>query len=45
VDRELRIDTEVPEMLPEGRRKGVALSNFGMPPVVRALRVWRYAGP
>lgn len=41
VDRDLRIDTEVSYPLPEKRLKTVALSNFGGPPVVRHLRVWR----
>jgi len=41
VDRELRVDAEVSYPLPEKRLKTVALSNFGGPPVVRNLRVWR----
>lgn len=44
VDRELRIDTEVSRPLPEGRRRTVALSNFGGPPRVRSLRIWRATG-
>jgi hypothetical protein len=41
VDRELRIDTEVAYPLRDKRLKTAALSNFGGPPVVRNLRVWR----
>jgi ferric-dicitrate binding protein FerR (iron transport regulator) len=41
VDRDLRIDTEIDHPLPEGRRRTVSLSNFGAPPVVKSLRVWK----
>ena len=44
VDRDLRIDTEVNHPLADGRRRAFAISNFGAPPVVRALRAWK-AGP
>jgi ferric-dicitrate binding protein FerR (iron transport regulator) len=43
VDRELRIDTVLDHPLPEGRRRRFAISNFGSPPVLRALRVWKKA--
>lgn len=41
VDRELRLDTQITHALPSGRKRTFALSNFGLPPVVKALRVWR----
>jgi ferric-dicitrate binding protein FerR (iron transport regulator) len=41
VDRELRIDTEIDHPLPRGRRRTVSLSNFGAPPIVKSLRVWK----
>ncbi len=41
VDRELRIDTEITHALPEGRRRTFAISNYGAPPLLRALRVWK----
>jgi hypothetical protein len=41
VDREVRIDTEVSHPLATGRKKTFAISNFGEPPVIRALRVWK----
>jgi hypothetical protein len=43
VDRELRIDTEITHALPEGRRRTFAFSNYGAPPLLRALRVWKAA--
>jgi ferric-dicitrate binding protein FerR (iron transport regulator) len=43
VDRELRIDTEIAHALPDGRRRSFAISNFGAPPVIRALRAWKAA--
>lgn len=41
VDDQLRIDTEVTQALPEGRRRTVSLSNFGDPAVVKRFRVWK----
>jgi hypothetical protein len=43
VDRELRIDTEITHALPEGRRRTFAISNYGAPPLLRGLRVWKAA--
>jgi ferric-dicitrate binding protein FerR (iron transport regulator) len=43
VDRQLRIDTEIAHALPDGRRRSFALSNFGAPPTIRSLRVWKAA--
>jgi ferric-dicitrate binding protein FerR (iron transport regulator) len=43
VDRQLRIDTEITHALPDGRRRSFALSNFGAPPTIRTLRVWKAA--
>jgi ferric-dicitrate binding protein FerR (iron transport regulator) len=43
VDRQLRIDTEIAHALPDGRRRTFALSNFGAPPTIRSLRVWKAA--
>lgn len=40
LDGELRLDTEIRHALPAGRKKTFALSNFGSPPIVKALRVW-----
>jgi hypothetical protein len=45
VDAELHIDTVINHPLPEGRRRRVALSNFGESPVVRTLRVWKAESP
>jgi ferric-dicitrate binding protein FerR (iron transport regulator) len=45
IDRELRLDTEITHSLPEGRKRTFALSNFGAPPVIRSLRVWKAASP
>jgi ferric-dicitrate binding protein FerR (iron transport regulator) len=45
IDRELRLDTEITHSLPEGRKRTFALSNFGAPPVIRSLRVWKAAAP
>ena len=41
VDGELRIDTELSHPLPKDRRKTFAISNFGEPPLIRSLRVWK----
>ncbi|MBV8881292.1 MAG: FecR domain-containing protein [Planctomycetaceae bacterium] len=41
VDGQSRIDTEVTQPLPEGRRHTVSMSNFGAPPKVKSLRVWK----
>ena len=43
IDRELRLDTEISHPLPEGRRKSFAISNYGAPPLLRGLRVWKAA--
>ena len=43
IDRDLRIDTEIAHPLADGRRRAFAISNFGAPPVIRALRVWKAA--
>lgn len=43
VDRELRIDTEVAHPLANDRRRVFAISNFGSPPLIRSLRIWRAA--
>jgi ferric-dicitrate binding protein FerR (iron transport regulator) len=40
IDSQIRIDTEVTQPLPEGRRRTFSLSNFGAEPVVKSLRVW-----
>ncbi|HXG62846.1 MAG TPA: FecR family protein [Planctomycetota bacterium] len=45
VDRELRIDTEIDHPLPPARRRTVSLSNFGAPPLVKSLRVWKLGTP
>jgi hypothetical protein len=45
IDRELRLDTEITHSLPEVRKRTFALSNFGAPPVIRSLRVWKAANP
>ncbi len=45
VDRDLRLDTEVSYPLAEKRLRTVALSNFGGPPIVRNLRVWKRPAP
>jgi len=45
VDGDLRIDAEVSYPLSEKRRKTAALSNFGGPPTVRSLRVWKRPAP
>ena len=41
IDGEVRIDTEVTQPLPEGRRRVFSMSNFGAPPKVKTLRVWK----
>ena len=43
VDGGLRLDTEIRHPLPEGRKKAFALSNYGNPPVIKALRAWKPA--
>jgi ferric-dicitrate binding protein FerR (iron transport regulator) len=43
VDGELRIDTRVTHPVPAGRRSSVAISSFGNPPLIRAMRVWKAA--
>ena len=43
VDRVLRMDTEIDYALPAGRKKTWSISNFGTPPVLKGLRVWRAA--
>jgi hypothetical protein len=43
IDRELRIDTEITHPLPEGRKRTFSISNYGAPPLLRALRVWKAA--
>lgn len=45
IDRELRVDTEIRHPLPESRRRTFALSNYGAPPVLRGLRVWKPEAP
>jgi hypothetical protein len=45
IDRELRLDTEITHPLPDGRKRTFAISNFGAPPVIRSLRVWKAGGP
>jgi hypothetical protein len=45
IDRELRVDTEIRHPLLEGRRRTFALSNYGAPPVLRGLRVWKPEAP
>jgi hypothetical protein len=45
VDREIRIDTELSHALASDRKKTFAISNFGDPPVIRSLRVWKSAPP
>lgn len=41
IDREVRIDTEITHPLPEGRRRVFSISNYGAPPLLRGLRVWK----
>jgi ferric-dicitrate binding protein FerR (iron transport regulator) len=43
VDGQIRIDTEVNHPLAEKRRRTFSLCNFGAPPIVKALRVWKAA--
>jgi ferric-dicitrate binding protein FerR (iron transport regulator) len=43
IDGQPRIDTEVTQPLPEGRRRTYSMSNFGAPPKVKSLRVWKPA--
>lgn len=43
VDGGLRLDTEVRHPLPDGRKRVFALSNYGNPPVIKALRAWKPA--
>ena len=43
IDDQARIDTEVSQPLPEGRRRTFSMSNFGAPPRVKSLRVWKPA--
>ncbi len=45
IDRELLVDTEIRHPLPETRRRTFALSNYGAPPVLRSLRVWKPEAP
>jgi ferric-dicitrate binding protein FerR (iron transport regulator) len=45
IDRELRLDTQIDHKLPDGRKRTFALSNFGAPPVIRSLRVWKAIPP
>ena len=45
VDGDLRVDTEIRHPLPVGRKKVFALSNYGSPPVIKALRAWKPAAP
>ncbi|HLY10088.1 MAG TPA: FecR family protein [Planctomycetota bacterium] len=40
IDGQTRIDTEVTQPLPEGRRRTYSMSNFGAEPLVKSLRVW-----
>lgn len=40
IDGQIRIDTEVTQPLPEGRRRTFSLSNFGAEPVVKSLKIW-----
>lgn len=40
VDGQARIDTEVTQPLPDGRRGTFSISNFGAVPKVKALRAW-----
>lgn len=41
IDRELRLDTVITHPLPDGRRRSFAISNYGAPPLLRGLRVWK----
>ena len=43
IDGQTRIDTEVTQPLPEGRRRTFSMSNFGAEPVVKSLKVWKPA--
>ena len=43
VDGRTRIETEVTQPLPEGRRRTYSLANFGAEPVVKSLKVWKPA--
>jgi hypothetical protein len=45
IDRELLLDTEIRHPLPETRRRTFAISNYGAPPVLRGLRVWKPEAP
>ncbi len=44
VDGDKRVDAELNYPLREGRVRTAALSNFGGPPVVKGLRIWKAAG-
>jgi len=43
IDGQPRIETEVTQSLPEGRRRTYSMSNFGSAPTVKSLRVWKPA--
>ncbi|HLY75594.1 MAG TPA: hypothetical protein VKU80_15845, partial [Planctomycetota bacterium] len=43
IDGQTRIDTEVTHPLPDGRRRTFSMSNFGAPPKVKSLKVWKPA--
>ncbi|HVR87268.1 MAG TPA: FecR domain-containing protein [Planctomycetota bacterium] len=43
IDDQTRIDTEVTQPLPEGRFRTYSMSNFGAPPKVKYLKVWKPA--
>jgi len=43
IDDQTRIDTEVTQLLPEGRFRTYSMSNFGAPPKVKSLKVWKPA--
>lgn len=45
IDRELRLDTVITHPLPDGRRRTFAISNYGAPPLLRGLRVWKAVSP
>jgi len=43
VDGRTRIDTEISQPLPEGRRRTYSVANYGAEPVVKSLKVWKPA--